>query len=582
MISSSSQLPRIAPSSALRDRIFSSEEYLELTGTADANTIKTVSYPQQRSRRDTPGRPQLVALPGGRSREASAFPSESAQQPTKQHPALRHSHGGPSPVLRVMYVAIAAAILLTISVGSYISWNLMQPARQSTTKPFQVPTGLQPHGPLSAGMHLVFLRDGILMSAPADNSTASVALTPKNVTVSANWVVSSPLPGHSAGDLLAYIDLQGASVHTIRSDGQRNTLVQQPLLKTGIQPSSVWDTNTGAAILNSLAWSPNESSMLAFVADPTNSGFTSLYLYSPGSSSVQMVSLPYKGIVSHPSWSPDGVRVAFLLTHNGVTSILDYNTQNHGLLTITDGVNQSGGNANDAILSFDWSPDSDTPAITWSVGVPGHIHSIWLHRVAVSSNTPSHLIAAGDYAQAVYSRNGHGVGSWLLASNAAAGRTADLWRADVDGFSPVALTTGKQVSLVQWSPNGTQADYLDAISSGLGTLHAVNVATGSDTLIATGVAGEPAPAWSFNSQQIAYSTGTQTAIASIQSGQKPLVLKLHAPASTFVWSATSPNQLVVALGDGQAGIFLVDTQHNTSAQVDNKDTNGPIVWSQVP
>src|SRR6266581_4627123 len=68
-----SQLPRISPSLALRNRIFSSPEYLELTGTFDnpPSAIGDHTLPknpiQGHTRRDRRDRPQLVALPGGRS-----------------------------------------------------------------------------------------------------------------------------------------------------------------------------------------------------------------------------------------------------------------------------------------------------------------------------------------------------------------------------------------------------------------------------------------------------------------------------------------------------------------------------------
>src|SRR5215469_12914525 len=67
------QLPRISPSPTLRVRLFSSPEYLELTGTFDVISETTREYNQPglpmqgRAKRDTPGRPHLVAMPGGRS-----------------------------------------------------------------------------------------------------------------------------------------------------------------------------------------------------------------------------------------------------------------------------------------------------------------------------------------------------------------------------------------------------------------------------------------------------------------------------------------------------------------------------------
>jgi Tol biopolymer transport system component len=575
-----SQLPRVSPSPALRDRIFSSSEYLELTGTFDSSSAETNPYKHPRI--EPTGRPHLIALPGGRSSRGGLLSGSGTPapepQPTRKQPALRLRRKG-SPLLRAMYVAIAATILLTIGVVGYISLRLMQPAGQANSGIIPPPASLQ-QGPLAAGMHLIFLRDGKLMSIPADGSTGAVALTPANVTVASNWAISAPLPGRSAGDMLAYIDLQTATVHTIRSDGLSDKIIPQRLLKAGIQPSSIWDTDTGAAILSSLAWSPaSNNSMLAFVADPNGTDLTNLYIYSTGTSSVQMVSLPLQGSVSHPVWSPDGLRIAFAFTHNGSTSILDYNVQNHGLLTIANGSQQQSG---DSVLSFDWSPDTDTPAITWSAGVPGHVHSIWTRRVGVSSDVAPRLIAQGDYTEALYSWNGHGgVGSWLLVGSPN-GRTADLWRADVEGVSPVQLTSGQQISYAQWSPDGMAAYYLNEVSSGLGTLHVVHMATGENTQVATGVATEPAPAWSYDSQELAYSTAAQMMVVNVQAGQKPLALKLHGPVSAFIWSATSTHQLVVALGDGQEGIFLVDTQHNTTTQVDKKGVTGPITWSEVP
>ena len=390
------QMPRVSPDPALRTRIFTSPEYLELTGTDDINvagTDKEQTAPYRNIRRDTPGRPQLVALPGGR-RSSSSEPNASSPVGISQRlvapPVVqkRRRVGGVGG-LRVLQTIIAATILLTLGVGGLIGWNLWMQKNTpaSSIRMYTPPAGPSSRGPLSAGMHFVFLRDGTLWSAPADGSTPAAQLTPKDITVGANWVVSSPLPGRSAGNMLAYIDLQRALVHTIRSDGLRDTIVQQPLLKAGVAPSSVWDTAMGEDILTSLTWS-KDGSMLAFIADPAGKGSTSLYILSAATGTVQMVSLPMKGSVSHPVWSPDGIRIAFVLTNNGKTSILDYNTQNHGLLMITSSLN-SPAYPNDTVLTLDWSPDTNTPAITWSVGVIGQVHSIWLRHVGAARRLPN-------------------------------------------------------------------------------------------------------------------------------------------------------------------------------------------------
>ena len=590
-----SQLPRVTPGQELRERIFSSPDYLELTGTFDAHAANgeedadnwTLPHPTTKSiRRDTPGRPRLVAIPGGRSTQGGQS-SSSAKQTLGRVPLVRPSRGNSK--LRVALGALVAAVLVTLALGSIMTLNLLSKqaptAHNKTTNP---PVGdqQQQQVPLSAGKRFAFLRDGALWSTLTDSSSKPERLTPSNVTVGPNWVVSPPLPGRSAGDMVAYIDLQGAVVHIIRSDGLQDTIVKQPLLKSGVQPASIWDTQTGMVILNSLTWS-NDGSMLAFVADSAGTGLTNLYIYSKETGSVQMVALSMKGSVSHPVWSPDGVRLAFELTHNGAVSILDYNTQNRGWLPIADGI-ASQDSVGDSILTLDWSADVDMPAITWSVGTIGHVQSIWVRRVGVAGTVGAQLLTSGDFVQAIYSRNGHGnAGSWLLVSSVI-GRPGDLLLIDaVPGARVIALTNGKQIGFAWWSPDGTQVDYLDAISAGVGTLHVVNLAAGIDTLIASGVADTPAPAWSMDSQQLVYSTGTEIAVvnpANLHTIQKPLILKLHGPASAYIWSATanSSHQLVVAQNDVQQGIYLVNTQQNTFVQVDNKGANGPIWWTEIP
>ena len=569
------ELPRVSPDPALRERIFTAPEFLELTGTFDiaGEAPKEWTAPRLPSispRRDTPGRPQLVAIPGGRNTlpAPSGRPVTQPRQPAQQR---RNSRG-----LRISLGAIAAAVVVAIGIGSLLGVNFwLHQTRAANTTAITPPTGPQQGGPLSAGMRFVFLRDGTLWSTLADGSRQPDRLTPANVAVAPNWAVSPAQADRSAGDMLAYIDLQAGYVHTIRSDGLKDTVVKQPLLKAGVPPASVWETGTGASILDSLSWS-KDGSMLAFVADPTGTGMTSLYIYSTVTGSVQL--LTSKGSVSHPVWSPDGIRLAFELTNNGAVSILDYNTQTHGVLTITGQPSIPG----DTVLSLDWSPSLDAPAVTWSAGVIGQVHSLWIRHVGVGEDNAPHLLLAGDYVQAIYSRNGHdGIGSWLVVSSVA-GRAGDLWRIDVTGTRSVRLTNGRQVSFAQWSPAGTYVDYLDALSAGVGTFHVVNVMTGIDSLISTGVASDPAPAWSVDSQELAYSTGTHTGVVNLQASTQPLILKLNGAASTFVWSVTSSHQLVVALSDVNQGIYLVDTQHNTSQQVDKLGASGPILWTEIP
>ncbi|HYB00214.1 MAG TPA: zf-HC2 domain-containing protein [Ktedonobacteraceae bacterium] len=568
------RIPRVSPDPSLRNRIFTSPEFLELTGTFDnpgeAQKDWTVpKLPASSTRRDTPGRPQLIAIPGGRS---------TAPTPSVQIPPHRRNRN--SNALRTLFVAIAATIILAISIGTMLgiySWRLQnQVTNNGAITP---PIGPLQSGPLSAGMRFVFLRDGALWSELANSSSKEAdRLTPPGQTVAANWVVNPAQPGRSAGDMLAYIDLQKASVHVIRSDGQQDTTIKQPLLNSAVPPASVWDTDTGATILNSLAWS-SDGSMLAFVAAPDKSDQTQLYIYSTETGITRVVPLSMKGSVSHPVWSPDGVRVAFELVNNGSESIVDYNTQNQGILTITGNVARVG----DTVLSLDWSPSVDEPEITWSEGVIGHVHSLWVHRVGIGGSATPIQLLSGDYVQALYSRNGNNhTGSWLLVSNVD-GQAGDLWRIDsIVGAGLVRLTTAKQVNFAQWSTDGTRVDYLDALSAGVGNFHVVDTRTGIDSLLATGVANYPVPAWSLDGQELVYSTGNRTGIVNLQAGNNISFLKLYGVASSFAWSVTSPHQVVVAQHDTAQGIYIVDTMHNTVQQMDALGASGPIEWTEIP
>jgi len=583
-----SRLPRISPHPALRERIFSSPELLELTGTTDKSADMGSHWTQPHipgasvihsgyARRTMPGRPQLVALPGGRN--------------TAPHPTIEPARESSNPGKRrrklspVMAAAIAALLLIAILTAGLLGRSLLlqRPGISNQGGITPPASGPQSLGPLAAGMRFAFLRDGALWSTLADGNTAHPErLTPTNVTVAAGWVVSPTMPGHMAGDMLAYIDLQKALVHTIRSDGQQDTVIGQSLLKADTAPSTVWDTSTGAFILNSLAWS-KDGSMLAFVGDPQGIGQTNLYLYSTQTGKVQKVSPSLQGgAASRPIWSPDGTRLAFEFTQNGAVSIFDYNTQNLGVLDITNLPASQGTSAN-GVLTLDWSPDVNAPAITWSLGSIGHIRSLWIHHVGMGGTLDPQQLLAGDYVQAIYSRTGNGaMGSWMLVMDVS-GQAGDIWRIDISGKQNlVQLSQGKQVGFAQWSPDGTHVAYLAAVSAGVGTAHIVSTITGTDIVIANGVAAVPAPAWSTNSQELAYSTGKQVAVINLATGKQETMPGLQGTATDFAWSVSAPHQLVVALSDERQGIYLVDTQRLSTLQLDKISTDSSIQWSEIP
>ena len=556
-------MPRIGPDAALRERIFSSPAYFELTGTSGA--LDRRAQPTTPQQRVQPGaHSHLVALP---ARDPDHSASRGAIDTARKGSGSARGGWGQ----RVMQVVIAATVLLTLGVGGFIGWNLWQ--KQTTVANnsggITPPAALQ-QGPIPAGMRFVFLRNGALWSAPTDGGDGVHRLTAAQNIVATSWTVRPALVGRYAGNMVAYIDLQQGFVHTIRSDGQNDTVIRQALFQPGQALS--WQTATGATIRDSLTWS-QYGSMLAFLAAPR--GVPQLYVYMLATGEIRQVTLPMPGAVSRTVWSPDSVRLAFEVQTGGNVSILDYNTQTRGVLTLSTVFERPG----DAVLALDWSSNTAIPALTWSIGGAGHVHSIWTQRVGVAENVGPSLLISGDYLEAQYSQNGSdATGKWLLVTRNAAGTIVTLNLAG--GIEKV--TAGQQISDAQWSPDGLSIGYFAAVASGSGTYHVVNTLTGIDTLIATGVVTNPSPAWSSDGSHLAYSTGTRTLIADMQKPATAQALKQQGTVTAFSWSATDPARLVLVQGNGQQGIYLVDTQHNTSLQLDKGTIQGPLQWTEIP
>lgn len=570
------QMPRISPGPALRERVFSAlalqdaDEFFEPLSLDDTLEIPTV--PHRRMQRSSSARPKLVALPGGRSTPAT--PAS-----TRQH---SHSLLDTQPVAvlqranawmsRTIQILVAAALLLTFGLGSLIAWQLTHSSAQVATSAKMAITppdnpSSAPY-PLPAGMHFVFLRDSGLWSGTTDVQPTIVRLTSTSVTVAPGWAVRPAFPGRSAGDMLAYIDTQHAQVHLLRSDGQSDLVLPLSLLKAGVSPSSIWDTAEGQTILNSLAWSP-DGTRLAFVADPQGTGQPALYLYSLSSGRVDVVPLPIKGSIAHPVWSPDAVRLAFALTTASNVAVIDYNTQDLGVLVIAN--LDTSAHPTDALLSLNWSLNIAMPAITWSAGTPGHVHTVGVRTVGAAQ---AQILANGDYAQALYSPTSFSVGGWLLLNN----QTMQLQRVDLDGNTQI-LPGGRPISSVQWSPDGLSIDYLTSLVAGVGNLHLLSLTNGTDTLIASNVMGNPLPAWSMDSTLLAYSTDQHifTVNAHTHAIQQ---LKVSGIANALLWSITSPSQLIVSLNEG--GTDAINVQQQSVTQLATNGFNGAALWTQVP
>lgn len=585
------RLPRVSPAASLHERIFSTPEMIELAKNASSRSFffdePTRSLPpiwqstSERIDRLRPVSPGSSHSPREATIEISPTPPTISTHPAPPAPVRDKKH-----LATPLKIVIAAAFILSLGTASLLSLSLHHTTAGADTAGAITPPAAAPGSgqsiPLAAGTRFVFLQDYALWSTLADGSKQQPQrLTPPSVTVAPGWLVSPTPTGHTAGDMLAYIDLRSATVHTIRSDGQQDTPIRQTLLKTGGATASAWNSQMGETILNSLAWS-KDGSMLAFVGDPTSSGQANLYLYSLATGKVQEILPGTRGSVAHPAWSPDSTRMAFTVTQDGVTSVLDYNVRTRQVLDLSNLQAAQGTSAN-GVLTLAWSPATSDPAVTWSLGSIGHITSLWIHRVGTDGTIYPQQLASGDYLQALYSPQGdNGVGAWLLVATNA-GQAGDIWRIDLrPGAELIPSSQGKQVSFAAWSPDGSTIFYLDGQTSGAGQGYLVNVTTGASYWLANGVRINPAPTWSADSSQLAYSTGTRINIANASNGSQLAQLQLRGLAANLSWSPAATHQMVVALANGKPGIYLIDTSHNTSLQLGQQSINGQIQWTEIP
>lgn len=566
---------RVSPSPALRERLFSSPAYLELVGeisghdTVPHASIRSMreTVPQKRVRFATTNDAGFVSIPG-----TLKSTSQQDTKANKRIPLRRNQQ-----VQRLVLTTIAASLLLTLGLGSFIGWSLWQAQSKvaHTTQGIIPPQDLRQSGPLPAGMRFVFLQDSSLWSTPGDAKTSPARLTPTTVMVAPNWAVRPTLTGRNAGNLLAYIDLKQGVIHFVRSDGQSDTIIKQPLLQN--VAVATWNTSLGSTILSSLSWSP-DGNTLAFIAAPT--GVPTLYTYTLSTSRVQAVALPDKGAVSHLVWAPDAMRIAFESTHNNITSVLDYNMQTHSILVVVSTA-ATASSPNDKVMTLDWATSNTAPALTWSVGTQGHIHSIQLRDVGVSATNSAnsvHTLINGDYTQAIYSRVGAGgMGGWILTHTLTS--TSERLLTLTLNATFYELVSGNHIEAIQWLADGRHISYLD--SGADGTLHNLDTTNANDTLVASGVHSIPAPLWSPDGQYVVYSNGTQSVVTHLH--DKTPQISLQGTASVFLWSATDPNTVLVALPQGNGRGYYVDySHHNTATLIGLHSAIAPVVWTQIP
>jgi len=237
------------------------------------------------------------------------------------------------------------------------------------------------------------------------------------------------------------------------------------------------------------AWSPNGSEIAILrtrLLDPRGS---EIHLIDLLGNAVQLTN----GLdVGSPSWSPDGLRIAFTGSNVGIIYVVG-----------RDGLGLTEFQTNLQIAGVAWSPDGETIAF-WTIGgsVESHIYLFDIATSAVTRLTQPgssnvNLSWSPDGSQAVFQSNRSGL--------------YQIYRVEADGSDVTRLSDIPGIaSDPAWSPCGTRIAFTSW--AGAETIIQMMDSDGSNVAILTdeGIA----PSWSPDCSKIAFSSNRDVAVQS--------------------------------------------------------------------
>src|SRR5579885_529829 len=319
------ELPRVEPSAALHDRIFSSPEFQEIARALTARSTPTAGETRSNGRSCSPVEDQIGAN-GNHSRLVVLRTDGKAPHngTTGHHRPARTAQRAPRRIdcqRMALRMAVAAAVLVLVLGSAVAIKSLLHTQPTVTQTPPNYDLAGPVKGPLPVGNRVVYLHDGRLWSAPEQGASARLPLTDKEIQVAPGWVVA-PAAGPDQTHHVAYIDLKSGSLHFIQTDDAHDVTIAQ--VAPAGATAAFWQSAEGQAILAGLAWAP-DARQLAFVADPDGKG-AALWVVNAGGSAARSVSgaATSGAAVLLPSWSSDGLNLAYVVAQNGVQSIWNY------------------------------------------------------------------------------------------------------------------------------------------------------------------------------------------------------------------------------------------------------------------
>ena len=440
-----------------------------------------------------------------------------------------------APLWSRMALPAAAVLMLTLATAlmmkqGFVVFSSTTASSSSITLGNPGNSGI----PLAAGPRVVYLHDGILWSAPESGPGLKQPLTASGsggVTVG-DWSVAPN------GQLVAYVDLRGDTLHVVRSDGLSDHVVA---------------TN----VTGGIAWSL-DGTRVAYLTG----GQGKHVLHAVKTDGTTDLALSTSGDASSAVWSSDSQWVAFSETRWGTASIWTYNLASRSATMVTEMADATDAQASVAQLA--WLPDMGHPAVTWATtDANGVVEGIYSQSAqGANSNSSARLSPAGAHYTAAAYTQAHS-GAWLVADGNA------LTLLTANGTRTVVATLDVPASHIVWSATGVAA-----VTHGA----ALALWTSGAGLIAvdTGLSGI-SPVWSGDGASLLYAKTDSVQIAHVTNGKVDTTMVLQAVDVNALGIA--PDSQSVALAT--SGWVVVTTPDGLHVKVvdHHAPQDGHLAWS---
>ena len=249
-----------------------------------------------------------------------------------------------------------------------------------------------------------------------------------------------------------------------------------------VAPSTAEPTTSDATVAESETVRP----VLALVR--TNGDNTDIYLVDEDGGETQLTA--HEAYDEYPAFSPDGTMLAFDSVRTGDWETFVVNIDGTGLRQLTDDPGEDGYPS--------WSPDGDAIAIDSERDGDFEIYIIDIESGAATQLTDND---AWD-GEPAWSPDGDRI---AFHSNRDGDEVFDLYVMDADGSNVERLA--ENGFSPAWSPDGTTIAFgKDPLEGGDRDLWIIDVASGSEQLIAGGEPWDDEPAWSADGSRIYFSS----------------------------------------------------------------------------